>query len=378
MKSAGSRFFALVKAMAPANFAMVMSTGIISVALNRLGCTWGAWFFHSVNTCMYAALWALLLIRVIRYPAAVATDFTSHLKGPGFLTIVAATSIFGTQSALLARHVAAAAWLFWLGAVCWIFILWGVFFAIFTRVPKPSLACGINGAWLLATVSTEALVILGATLGAPADSDAALVYFCLCALFSAGVILYLFVITGIFFRFCFTDMTAAEFDPTYWINASAAAATALAGTALMGRAGAAPLMSMVVPYISGITLLAWAAATWWVPMLLLLGFWRHFVRRYPFTYTPAYWSMVFPLGMYTACTAAISDAYGVPALMMVPRVFIFFALAAWCATLAALVRSRGRALLTGTLRTAPEYCPAEKAPLAAGDADNGAGKARVR
>lgn len=375
MKSVGSRFFALVKAMAPANFALVMSTGIISVALLRLGCPWAAWFFHGVNAFLYAALWTLLLTRVVRYPGAVATDFTSHLKGPTFLTIVAGTSIFGTQSALLAHHATAAACLFWVGAALWVFLLWGVFFAIFTRVPKPSLRCGINGAWLLATVSTEALVILGATLGAAPGTDAALVYFCLCALFSVGVVLYLFVITGIFFRFCFTDMLASEFDPTYWINASAAAATALAGTALMGRAGAAPLMGMVLPYISGITMLAWAAATWWVPMLMLLGFWRHFVMRYPFTYTPAYWSMVFPLGMYTACTSAVSDAYGVPGLMAVPKVFIFFALGAWAATLTALVRSRGRALLKGTMQAPGACCAAEKAPLPAGNADNGAGKA---
>lgn len=372
MNSLGSRFFALVKAMAPNNFAMVMATGIISVALLRLGCPWGAWFFHGVNACLYAGLWTLLLIRVIRYPAAVAADFTSHLKGPGFLTIVAGTAIFGTQSALLAHHAAAAAALFCLGAACWVFILWGVFFAIFTRVPKPSLGCGINGAWLLATVSTEALVILGATLGAPAGWDAPLVYFCLCALFSVGVVLYLFVITGIFFRFCFTDMLAAELDPTYWINASAAAATALAGTALMGRAGAAPLMGLVLPYISGITMLAWAAASWWVPMLMLLGFWRHFVMRYPFTYTPAYWSMVFPLGMYTACTSAIADAFGVPGLMAVPSVFIFFALGAWAMTLAGLVRSRGRALLKGTMPPAQNYCRTEKAPLPAGNGGNGA------
>lgn len=347
MSSVANRFFDLVKAMAPANFAMVMSTGIISVALDKLGLPQGASFFHRVNIVMYVILWALLLLRIIRFPGQVGADFTSHLRGPGFLTIVAGTAILGTQSAVLAQDATQAAWFFWFGAGCWIFILWGVFFAIFTRLPKPALASGINGSWLVATVSTEALVILGATLGPPSGWDPALVYFCLCALFSGGLVLYIFVITGIFLRFCFADMKAGDFDPSFWINASAAGATALAGTALMSRAGAAPLMELFLPYVSGVTLLAWATATWWVPMLMLLGVWRHCIRHYPYSYTPAYWSMVFPLGMYTACTTAIADVYGVPALMAVPRVFIILALAAWGITLAGMLWTRARGVLVG-------------------------------
>ncbi|MFN2634189.1 MAG: hypothetical protein ABR610_12305 [Thermoanaerobaculia bacterium] len=50
------------------------------------------------------------------------------------------------------------------------------------------------------------------------------------------------------------------------------------------------------------TLLFRAAATWWIPMLLILGFWRHVTRRFPLTYNPLYWGAVFPLGMYTVCT----------------------------------------------------------------------------
>ena len=374
MNSVGSRFFAMVKAMAPANFAMVMSTGILSLGLLRLGSPWAARLLHGTNSCLYLALCGLLLLRIIRYPSSVADDFTSHLRGPGFLTIVAATAIFGTQTVLLARDAAAGAGLFCLGALCWVFILWGVFFAIFTRGAKPPLACGVNGTWLLATVSTEALVILGATLGAPSGWDAGCVYFCLCTLFLIGVILYIFVIIGIFLRFCFTDMSAGDTGPTYWINASAAASTALAGTALMGRATTVPLLGLVQPYISGITLLAWATATWWVPMLALLGFWRHCVKGVPFAYSPAYWSMVFPLGMYTVCTAAVSDAYGVPALMAVPGFFIFLALGAWAVTLAALVHSRGRVLLKGPAPEPEGRCSVEKAPPSAADADNGAGK----
>ena len=66
-------------------------------------------------------------------------------------------------------------------------------------------------------------------------------------------------------------------------------------------------------------LLAWATATFWFPLMVAIGVWRHVVRRVPLRYDPSYWAMVFPLGMYGAATfrmrAAPPDALGwVPGL----------------------------------------------------------------
>ena len=32
-------------------------------------------------------------------------------------------------------------------------------------------------------------------------------------------------------------------------------------------------------------------------MLVILGIWRHLIRRFPLRYDPLYWGAVFPLGM---------------------------------------------------------------------------------
>ena len=41
-------------------------------------------------------------------------------------------------------------------------------------------------------------------------------------------------------------------------------------------------------------------------MLLILGIWRHVIRRFPLRYDPLYWGAVFPLGMpYVAGPASI-------------------------------------------------------------------------
>jgi hypothetical protein len=42
--------------------------------------------------------------------------------------------------------------------------------------------------------------------------------------------------------------------------------------------------------------------TWWVPLLVIIGVWRHARRHWPLTYDPALWSVVFPLGMYSVAT----------------------------------------------------------------------------
>ena len=94
----------------------------------------------------------------------------------------------------------------------------------------------------------------------------------------------------------------------------------------------------MLPFVKGLTLLFWATATWWIPMLLLLGAWRHVWRRFPLRYDVLYWGAVFPLGMYSAATFELVETIHAPLLLDVSRVFLYAGLAAWAVTLAGLVR----------------------------------------
>ena len=122
------------------------------------------------------------------------------------------------------------------------------------------------------------------------------------------------------------------------------AITTLAGSELILRAGESPFLQSVLPFLKGMTLMAWGFAAWWVVMLFILGFWRHAARRFPFVYTPGYWSMVFPMGMFTACTIMCSKALGVASLMAVPRVFIYVSVLSWLCTFWGLGRFLWRSL----------------------------------
>lgn len=348
-----------VQELHPAYFALVMATGIVSIVAHRLGLKEAAGFLFWVNVPAYVAVAALYAVRAVLFPGRFLADLGSHQRGPGFFTSVAGTCVLGLQFVILRGDASTGYALWWVGLILWLACMYSVFVLLSIRETKPSLAEGINGGWLLAIVATQSVAVLGLEVLAPRFVRPEAAYFLLASLWLCGGMLYVWMISLIFYRYMFFGFSPSDLMPPYWINMGAVAISVVAGTSLSAAAPRSPLLTGLLPFVNGLTLMFWATATWWIPMLVILGFWRHRgAARIRFAYDPLYWGLVFPLGMYALCSYRLGQVFDLPFLPWIARAFAVLALGAWLLTFLGMATRLLQLLLQVVRSPHPERAPA--------------------
>ena len=342
MNDLARRVKPLIAEMPPAYFALVMSTGIVSIACHLLG--WGvlALTLFWLNLCLFLTLWCLTLLRLGFYPRQIWADLRSHTRSMGFFTMVAGTAIIASQLVILVPAGKSAVGLGLLGLALWLFLIYAVFIALATQTAKPSLSAGINGIWLVAPVSTQALSILTCLLVSRFPEQRETLLFLALGLFLVGIFLALLIITLIFFRLLFFRLAPQDFDPSYWIMSGVDAITAFAGALLAAHSQASQVLEPMRPVLVGLTVFFWSTATWWIPFLVILMVWRH--QRVKLTYAPSYWGMVFPLGMYATCTVHLAGITHLPFLLTLAHCCLYVAVTSWFLTFLGMCRSLWQSL----------------------------------
>lgn len=356
-----SRIRQSIQSLSPAYFSMVMATGIVSLACHFVGFEVASRVLFWINVAAYVVLWMLNGLRVALFPRTFFGDMIDHRQGVSFFTWVAATCMLGNQFLIVAeiRSFALAFWAF--GIVLWFILTYTIFTSIVILPRKPSLVEALHGGWLVSVVGTQSVSVLSSMLASGFETYREQTLFFALIMWLGGGMLYTWIISLIFYRYVFLPMKPSDLSPPYWINMGAMAISTLAGVSLIDAADGTRLLPELMPFLSGFTLLFWATATGWIPMLITLGIWRHGFSRYPITYDPQYWGLVFPLGMYTTCTYRMMATLDLPYLHWIPGVFVWVALLVWSLAFIGMVRSLP--LWPRRAGALSSDCPVERGPV---------------
>ncbi len=336
-----------IRELPPGAFAIVMATGIVSVAAHLLELPAIAAPLLPINIALYSILAALLITRLVRYFPYFSRDVADHARGPGLFTVVAATCVLGKQVVLLSGGLAAASMLWILAIATWSLLFYTFLTIVTIGARKPALVAGLNGSWLLVVVATQAISILASLVAGIMRPWQASMLFLALGFYLAACLLYVVIITLVFYRLVFFDVDAAALTATYWISMGGAAITVAAGATLLLQGSEWELLRDLSGFVKGVACLFWAVATGWIPFLLLLGLWRHLYRGVALHYDTQYWGIVFPLGMYSAATHRLASVLELPTLIPIARLFLYAAALAWLVTMLGLVHWLYRLLRPG-------------------------------
>ncbi|MGH3186813.1 MAG: tellurite resistance/C4-dicarboxylate transporter family protein [Streptosporangiaceae bacterium] len=150
------------------------------------------------------------------------------------------------------------------------------------------------------------------------------------------------VVALILLRWLTVPMTPATLGPPYWILMGATAISVLAGARDLALPARIPVVLATAGFVEGFTFALWAFGTWWIPLLVILGLWRHIRRHWPLTYEPTLWSVVFPLGMYSVATLTFGKAAHLAFMEPLARFMLWVAFAAWALVAAAFLTRLAR------------------------------------
>lgn len=285
--------------MKPDVFAVVMATGIVSIAAADHG-----YRIISGGLLVVAALaLPVLIVMVATFWRRNPFDLRDPDVGLGLFTYVAACAVLAAR---LAEH----------RIVLW--VLAGMAFQgwlslaplVARRMWKhrwAGLRDRAHGGWELASVATSGLAIVSADLD---------IVFLAVLFWVFGICVYLFM-TGLIVAHLRHDASAPELvRPDMWILMGGAAIATLAGEHLHETLLPGPIADAV----RAVTIVTWVVATVWIPPLVYIALRRSVGLG---------WPAVFPLGMYSSATYAMAVETGWHWLTIISLAFFWIAFAAW-------------------------------------------------
>lgn len=311
----------------PGYFAMTMATGIISVALFMQSFQKLSNIFFVITLVTWVIMTLLYTWRLIKFPKIVLENLINPKTTFIFFTFVAATNICGL---LLYQHDYV-----FIALICWAvaFIYWSALmyfgFASLCFAHRDRDVNVVHGGWLILIVGTQSLVLLGTKIAGELGTFAAYMMVEIHMLWALGLIFYAIFVTLFCYRIFFMNMDTSDYSPLMWVVMGAAAISANAGSSLLLTDPVIQLLVGLRPVVQMLSIMLWTWATWWIPLLVIIGLWKHVYCRIPLRYEPMQWSIIFPLGMYTVATNNLALSAEFEPLLYLSRGMLWVALVSW-------------------------------------------------
>jgi tellurite resistance protein TehA-like permease len=297
--------------MSPGSGAIVMGTGIVSVALHLEG----AETISRLLLAITVLAWLILSARAFLHRH----ELRRAIGEPAALTAVAGTAVLGTRFAQLG----------WTGPAIALLVVGGAACPPLLGPAVRSLQARVTGDAYLLVVAPESIAVLACVI-ADLERLRWLTLVAL-ALASGGICLYPAVLA----RFELSNVRDGYGEQ--WVAGGSLAISTLALAEIARTSRRLGLISG--GELADAALAVWIAAIAWLPALVLYE-----LRRPRLRYDLRRWSMVFPLGMYAVCSFTLASVRSPHGIADFAWVWTWVALAGWLAVSAAgLARaSQGR------------------------------------
>lgn len=307
----------------PDVFAVVMATGIVSVAARDHGYRRIDLAFTALAVAAFLALLTGLFLRVVARPASAFGEVRDPDVALRLFTFVAACAVLSTR---LSEHVVVVDAIDAVAALAWLILVPIAARDVCSR-PRADLRDHAHGAWLLASVATSGLAIAAADRVTDHAWSGWLVISALA--WALAILLYLAVAWLIAWRSMTGPFRPDEVTPDSWILMGALAISTLAGDRLLGNGRRLGSWHWLLDVAHPVTLVLWIIASLWIPVLLYAEVWRIDHRSGSLKFAGVWWSAVFPLGMYATATYATAVQLNMPSLVTISLVFFWNAATVW-------------------------------------------------
>jgi tellurite resistance protein TehA-like permease len=324
----------VVRSVRPGCFAVVMGTGIMSVALLQAAQIQLSAVLLAIAVTSFAVLAVASAWRAAAFPADLRADVNRPGRAFTCFAVVAGCNVLADRIAddghrFTAAALAAVALLAWLG------LTWLVPGRLAAR-PRRVAVTDISGSWYLWAVATQSLAIAAAFLRStgiippqPAALASGVAWW-------AGVLLYLVITAAVAARLLLARPGPQDPTAPYWVAMGAASITVLAAAQILDMPGA-PAAGISRAELVALAVGFWAFATSLIPLLAARGAWRHLRGQARPRYRADWWMIVFPAGMYATASIQLGTAAGQPAIRDIGTGATWLAACAWTLTFTAMI-----------------------------------------